>query len=180
MIATWIQHQVVIKYCTFNHMHIDTHAMFAISVMDREDTFPITYRCVLQWKTQHCKLELFTEAISVIKLERKSSLSKLALTETHQAACHLWYWPIIFSRLCYDFLTSVSGNSLKRNYNDSFSYNGSPVGCELWSLCWWLKATRYLYPDFYCRKALLSCICLYKNLAVWLHWDPGARGAAAH
>lgn len=43
MIATWIQHQVVIKYCTFNHMHIDTHAMFAISVMDREDTFPITY-----------------------------------------------------------------------------------------------------------------------------------------
>lgn len=122
------------------------------------------HRWILQWKRQHCKLGLFIGAISMIKPERESSI-KVSLNRNTSAACHLCYWPIIFSRLCYNFLTSVSGNRLKRKYDDSFSFNGSPVGCELWSLCWWLKGPHYLYTGFYYGKALLSCPCLYKT---WL------------
>lgn len=123
-------------------------------------------------KRQHCKLGLFTGAISVMKLERKSSI-RVSLDGNISRSLHLWYWPIIFYRLCSNFLTSVSGNSLKRKYNDSFSFNGSLVGCELWSLCWWLNGPHYLYTDYFTVERhcchVLGCT---KLLAVWLQWDP--------
>lgn len=73
--------QWVINYYMLNQVHIKRHAVFDFPACHRKFIFKSDssfsyhfHRCILQWKGQHFKLQLFTQVIRTFatKLERKS------------------------------------------------------------------------------------------------------------